>query len=129
MTTLTNDRFRRMTQRSWNRNEVPLPDLLFWEKEARFFIRLLEQCRSTDPNNEADAYDELTQRFRDFLHHLQSRKHAENQQEEFNPLNQTLAAGRQSVKPRHLGDLQREFKDLKEEAFQKVGRFFSVRIR
>jgi len=127
MTTLTNNRFRSSSQRSWNRAEASLQDVIFLEKEARFFIRLLDQCETANPDPGMEKeYQSLKDRFRAFQ---QSLKQRGKNTRAFNPLNQTVSARPETDRSHSPETLLRDYQELKQEAFQRIGRFFSVRIR
>lgn len=129
MTSLTNNRFRRSAQRSWHRPEAPLRDMAFLEKETQFYIRLLNQCTSMCREDDVAEYDQLKERFRSFQQAFKERNQLQAQQDHFNPLNQTVSAGGRTFRPSNTEVLQRDYRELKREAFQKIGRFFTVRIR
>lgn len=129
MTSLTNNRFRRSVQRSWNRPEGRVPDIAFLEKETQFYIRLLDQCKSMCRQDDASTYDQLKERFRAFQQAFKEQNQLQAQADHFNPLNQTVSAGKRPPRPVNDDVFQRDYRELKREAFQKIGRFFTVRIR
>jgi len=105
----------------------------FWKKESGFYVRLLRQCESLSKHAEAEKYRNLIGQFRHFeegtFHELDPASNREVSLE-FNPMNQSYTRKEVSRRggPDHLS-LREQFQKLKEEAFQHVGRFFTVKIR
>jgi hypothetical protein len=105
----------------------------FWKKESGFYVRLLRQCESLSRHAEAEKYRNLIGQFKHFeegtFQELDLPSHPEVTLE-FNPLNQSYTRKEVSRRggPDHLS-LRERFQNLKEEAFQNIGRFFTVKIR
>ncbi len=133
MNSLTKTRTRRERRIVSGREAIQEKERAFWKKESGFYIRLLRQCESLCDKMEAEKYRNLIGQFQSFQEGTFQRLFVDRGNEvriEFNPLNQSYI--RREVKssgsPDHSA-IKERFQELKEEAFQKIGRFFTVKIR
>lgn len=105
----------------------------FWKKESGFYVRLLRQCETLCEKAEAEKYRNLIGQFQQFKSGVFNDTPPSGPREvkvEFNPLNQSYSRRevRSDRQPKHA-ELKEHYQTLKEEAFQKIGRFFTVKIR
>lgn len=101
----------------------------FLEKESRFYVRLLRQCKGICHEHELPEYEEMINHFTEFQASLPSGEESPATHE-FNPWNQTVTrSGQDPAAIERMQAARERFNDLKERAFHKVGRFFSIRIR
>lgn len=108
-------------------------DREFWSRESRFYIRLLRECKSISQDQEnRDIYQRLINQFQHFQDGAFDRLNSLSSPERlpvFNPLSQGFSCGEGSMKKYEHAQLKDHFQKLKEESFQKIGRFFTVKIQ